>query len=96
MLGNLLDPIERARDAARAPGEKGAKRRQINGIIPDIIIDVRNATLNQLIPCSSPTWFGQVETIFDVKTLLPHDTSGYFPIADTDSIKPIDKRARGP
>ena len=23
-----------------------------------------------------------------------HDTSGYFPIADTDSIKPIDKRAR--
>ena len=30
----------------------------------------------------------------DVKTLSPHGTSGYVSIADADSIKPIDKRAR--
>jgi len=65
-----------------------------NGIIPDIIIDVRNAILNQLIPSTSPTWFDQIETICDLKTLSPHDTSGYVSIADTDYIKPIDKRAR--
>lgn len=27
MLGNLLDPIGRARDAARTPGDKGAKKK---------------------------------------------------------------------
>ena len=94
MLGNLLDPIERACDAARTPREKGAKKRQINGIIPDLILDVRNAIFNQLISYTTPTWFDQVETICDVKTLSPHDSSGYFSIADTDSVKPIDKRAR--
>jgi hypothetical protein len=36
----------------------------------------------------------KAETICDVKTLSPHDSSGYFSIADTDSIKPIDKLAR--
>ena len=94
VLGDLLGPIERARDAARTPGEKGAKKRQVNGIIPDPIIDVRNAILNQLISYTTPTWFDQVETICDVKALSPHDSSGYFSIANTDSIKPIDKRAR--
>jgi hypothetical protein len=54
---------------------------------------VRNAILNQLIPGTSPTWFDQAETICDDKTLQPHGTSGYFSIADTDSIKPIGKRA---
>ena len=72
MLGNLLDPIERACDAARTPREKGAKKRQINGIIPDLIIDVRHAILNQLISCTTPTWFGQVEAICDARTLSPH------------------------
>jgi hypothetical protein len=38
--------------------------------------------------------FDRVETICDVKVLSPRDTSGYFSIADTDSIKSIDKRAR--
>ena len=94
MLGNLFDPIERARDAANIPGGKSTKKRQINGIIPDIIIDVRNAILNQLIPSTSPTWFDQVGTICDVRALSQHDTSGYFSIADTDSIQPIAKRAR--
>jgi len=46
MLENLHDPIERARDATKTPGVKSAKKRQINGIIPDIMIDVRNAILN--------------------------------------------------
>ena len=46
MLGNLLDSIERARDAARTPREKGAKKRQVNGITPDLIMDVRNAIFN--------------------------------------------------
>jgi SepF-like predicted cell division protein (DUF552 family) len=59
-----------------------------------IIIDVRKAILNQLIPSTSSTWFGQVETICDIMALSTQGTSGYFPIADTDSIKPIDKRAR--
>ena len=41
------------------------------------------------------TWFGHVDTICDDRTLSPHDTTpGYFSIADTDSIKPINKRAR--
>ena len=35
----------------------------------------------QLIPTTFPTWFGQVEFICDTKTLSPHGTSGYFPIA---------------
>ena len=43
MLGNTHDPIERARDAAKTPGEKSTKKRQINGITPDITMDVRNA-----------------------------------------------------
>ena len=60
----------------------------------NIIIDERNAILDQFIPSTSPTWLDQVETICDVKALSPHDTSVYFSIADTDSIKPIDKRAR--
>ena len=94
MLGKILDPIERARDAAKAPGEKSAKKRQFYGIIPDIITDVRNAILNQLIPSTFPTWFNQAEAICDVKTLSPLDTSGYFSIADTGSIGLIDKRAR--
>lgn len=55
---------------------------------------MRNAIFNQLISYTTPTWFDQVETICDVKTLSPHDSSGYFSIADTDSIKSIDKRAR--
>ena len=59
MLGNLLDPIERARDAAKTPEENCAKKRQINGIIPGIIIDVKNAILNQLISSTFPTWFDQ-------------------------------------
>jgi len=92
--GNLPGPIGRVRDFAKTPGEKSAKKRQVNGITPDIIIGVRNAMLNQLIPSTSPTWFDQAETICDVRTLSPHDTSGYFSIADTDSIKPIGKRAR--
>ena len=71
MLGNLFDPIERARDAANIPGGKSTKKRPINGIIPDIIIDVRNTILNQLIPSISPTWFDQIETICDVRTLSP-------------------------
>ena len=45
MLEKLLDPIERARDAAKTPGEKSAKKRQINGTIPGISADVRNAVL---------------------------------------------------
>ena len=36
MLGNLLGPIERALGAAMAPGEKGAKKKQVDGIIPEI------------------------------------------------------------
>ena len=36
----------------------------------------------------------QTVTIRDVKALSPPGTSGYFPIADTDSINPIGKRAR--
>ena len=55
---------------------------------------MRNVILNQLIPGTSPTWFDQVETIYDAKTLPTHDTAGYLMIADTDSIGPIDKRAR--
>ena len=94
MLGNFLDPIEWARDAAKTPREKGAKKRQMIGIISDIFIDTRNAILNQLISSTSSTWFGQVGTICDVKALSPHDTSGCFSIPDTGSIKPIDKRAR--
>ena len=43
MLGNLPGPIERARDAAKAPGERSAKKRQVYEIIPVIVIDVRNA-----------------------------------------------------
>ena len=39
-------------------------------------------------------WLDQVETICDVKTLSPLNTYGNFSIADMDSIKPIDKRAR--
>ena len=61
---------------------------------PCIIIDVRNATLTHITPNTSPTCFDPVETICDVKALSPHDSSGYFSIADTDPIKPIDKRAR--
>ena len=76
MLGNNLGPIERARDAAKAPGEKSTKKWKINGIIPGIVIDVRNAILNQLIPGTSPTWFDQAETICDVRALSPHGTSG--------------------
>ena len=38
--------------------------------------------------------FDQVETIFDVKTLSPHDTSGYFSIADTDPVMITGKRTR--
>ena len=87
MPGSHLGPIERARDAAKTPGEKSAKKRQIDGTIPGIIADERNAILNQLIPGTSPTWFDQVETTCDVKALPPHGTSGYFPIADTDSNK---------
>ena len=34
MPRNPLGPIKRARDAAGAPGEKGAKKKKINGIIP--------------------------------------------------------------
>ena len=49
-LGNLLDPIERARDSAKAPGEKSAKKREIKEITPGIIADVRKAILNLLIP----------------------------------------------
>ena len=37
MLGNPLDPIERARDSAKTSWEKPAKKRRINGIILDII-----------------------------------------------------------
>ena len=59
-----------------------------------MIVNVRNTIQNQLIPSTSPTWFGQVETICDVSTLSPHDTAGYFSVADTNSIKPIDKRAQ--
>ena len=69
MLRTLLGPIERAHDSAKTPGEKSAKKRQINGIIPDIITDVRNTVLNQLIPSTSLTWFDQFETICDVRTL---------------------------
>ena len=60
----------------------------------ETIEDVKNVILNGPIPTDSPTWLGQAGISFDVKALSPHDTYGYFSIADTDSIKPIDKRAR--
>jgi len=60
--GNLPDPIERACDAAKTPGEKGAKKRQVNGTIPCINMGLRKAILNQLNPSISTTWFGQVGT----------------------------------
>ena len=49
ILGNLLDPIERARDSARAPGEKPAKKRRTNGITPGVTADASYAIVNQLI-----------------------------------------------
>ena len=55
---------------------------------------MRGAVLNQLIPSTSPTWFDQAEAICDVKALSPHGTSGCISIADTESIRPIDKRGR--
>ena len=47
MLRSLLGPIARARDEAKAPGEKGAKKWQINGIFPGITAGVRNGILIQ-------------------------------------------------
>ena len=73
----------------RTSGEKGAKKKQSNGFI-----DLRYGILNQLIPGTFPAWVGQVGTICDLKALSPHGTTGYFSIADTDSTKPTDKRAR--
>ena len=55
---------------------------------------MKNAILNQLISYTTPAWFGQIGTICDVKTHSPHDSTPDFPIADTDSTKAIDKRAR--
>jgi len=53
---------------------------------------VRNAIPNQLFSrrLASPTWIDQAETTYDTRKLSPHGASGYFSIADTDSIKPID------
>ena len=93
ILGALLGPTERARDSAKTP-KSSPRKRQTNGIIPGIIIDVGNASLNRLIQSTSPTWFDQVGAICDNRALSPHATPWYFSIADTDSIKPIGKRAR--
>ena len=59
-----------------------------------MVIKVGSAILYGLISSTSPARIGQVETNCDVMKLSPYDTSGYFSIADTDSIKPIDKHAR--
>ena len=80
--------------AAQTEIQSQAPARPINGITPNALIDVRNANLNQPIPRTSPTWFDQAGAICNVKTLLPHDTSGYFSIGDTDPIKPIDKSSQ--
>ena len=69
-------------------------KRQVNGITPDTVTDVRNAVLNQPIPSTSPTLFDQAEATCVARALSPHGTSGYISIADTDPIKPIDKCAR--
>ena len=55
---------------------------------------MRNAILNQHIQSTSPAWFDEAEAICNAKTHSPQDTPGNFSITDTDSIKPIDKRAR--
>ena len=78
----------RALGAVRTSGEGEIKKKMINGVTHDVAIDAGIAILKQRTPSTSPTWFDHGETICDVKTLSPHDTSRYFSIADTDSNGP--------